>query len=266
MDFDIIDFETDFGLVKVRYDYYDYHLVVVLDVDGVLESITYLDDKFALIFEYMKLFDLMFDDNYHEVINDVLLIGGGCFSYPKYYLKNHSGKIDVVEINSKLFDIARDYFFLDEVLDDRLHCYFIDGREYLNYNRKKYDVIICDVFIGDKMLRKMHSIEAIKKVKDSLNDGGMYLCNVISSLTGKDSKMLIDIVKTLQSVFNYVYVFKAKEIDSNDAKQNVVVVAIDDKIDFNIISKDNIHPVKKNHFMINHLSDLNLKNAFVIKD
>lgn len=266
MDFDIIDIETDFGLVKIRYDYYDYRPIVALDVDGVLESISYLDDKFALIFEYMKLFNLMFDDNYNRIINDVLLIGGGCFSYPKYYLKNYRGKIDVVEINSKLFDIARDYFFLDEVIDYRLHCYFIDGREYLNYNKKKYDVIIFDVFVGDKMLRKMHSLEAMNKVKDSLNNGGMFICNVISSLTGKDSKMLIDIVKTLKCCFSYVYVFKAKEIDSNDVKQNVIVVAIEDNINFNIVSKDNIHPIKQHHFMINHLDDLNLKNAFIIKD
>lgn len=266
MDFEVIDVETDFGLVKIRYDYYNYRPIVVLDVDGVFESASYLDDKFALIFEYMKLFNLMFDDNYNKVINDVLLIGGGCFSYPKYYLKNYKGKIDVVEINNKLFDIARDYFFLDEILDDRLHCYFMDGREYLDYNKKKYDVIVCDAFIGDKMLKKMHSIEAMKRVKESLNDRGMYICNVISSLTGKDSKMLIDIVKTLQCCFGYIYVFKAKETDSNDLKQNVIVVAVDENINFNIISKDNIHPVKQHQFMINHLTDLNLKNAFMIND
>ena len=44
-----------------------------------------------LLFEYMYLFDLMFDENYLEdrQINDVLLIGGGAFHYPKYFLAHH---------------------------------------------------------------------------------------------------------------------------------------------------------------------------------
>ena len=64
----------------------------------------------------MYLFDLMFDENYLEdrQINDVLLIGGGAFDYPKYFLAHHQGNIDVVEINKVLYDISNKYFYLEE--------------------------------------------------------------------------------------------------------------------------------------------------------
>ena len=48
-----------------------------------MESATYIEEELQneLLFEYMYLFDLMFDENYLEdrQINDVLLIGGGAF-------------------------------------------------------------------------------------------------------------------------------------------------------------------------------------------
>lgn len=91
----------------------------------------------------------MFDENYLEnrQINDVLLIGGGAFHYPKYFLAHHQGNIDVVEINKVLYDISNKYFYLEETINkfdknkNRFHCYFENGRDYINRNKKKYDAL-----------------------------------------------------------------------------------------------------------------------------
>lgn len=71
-----------------------------------------------LIFDYLKLFDLMVDENYLKgrKIEDVLLIDGGTIHYPKYFLTHYQGNIDVVEINSILYDLSNIIFLKKELL------------------------------------------------------------------------------------------------------------------------------------------------------
>ena len=131
---DKIEIESPYGHITISYGRHDKHRVRVLDIDGGMESATYIEEELQneLLFEYMYLFDLMFDENYLEdrQINDVLLIGGGAFHYPKYFLVHHQGNIDVVEINEILYDISNKYFYLEETVNkfdknkNRFHCYF----------------------------------------------------------------------------------------------------------------------------------------------
>lgn len=55
-----------------------------------------------------------------RTIKDVLLIGGGGFQFPKYFLSHQTGNIDVVEINSILYGISKKYFFLKEVFNNMI--------------------------------------------------------------------------------------------------------------------------------------------------
>ena len=86
---DKIEIESPYGHITISYGRHNKHRVRVLDIDGGMESATYIEEELQneLLFEYMYLFDLMFDENYLEdrQINDVLLIGGGAFHYPKYF-------------------------------------------------------------------------------------------------------------------------------------------------------------------------------------
>ena len=93
---DKIEIESLYGHITISYGRHDKHRVRVLDIDGGMESATYIEEELQneLLFEYMYLFDLMFDENYLEdrQINDVLLIGGGAFHYPKYFFSTSSRK------------------------------------------------------------------------------------------------------------------------------------------------------------------------------
>ena len=271
-----IEIESPYGHITIGYGRHDKHRVRVLDIDGGMESATYIEEELQneLLFEYMYLFDLMFDDNYLEnrQIKDVLLIGGGAFHYPKYFLSHHQGNIDVVEINEILYDISNKYFYLEETINkfdknkNRFHCYFENGRDYINRNKKKYDAILSDVFIGENLVLELYSLEAIKRIKESLNPQGIYITNIIGSLNGKYSQNIKNVVKTLKHCFKYINVFKAQEKNDHQKRQNLIVVALDQEVHFNIVSYHNINQKRYHQGMINHVDDLDLSNAHVLFD
>lgn len=271
-----IEMDSPYGHVTISYSRLESHRIRVLDIDGGMESATYIEKDLQneLLFAYLDLFRLMFDENYLQTrtIKDVLLIGGGGFQFPKYFLSHQTGNIDVVEINSILYGISKKYFFLKEVIQQydpqqtRFHCYFEDGRYYLDRNLKKYDVILSDVFLGENLVLSLHSIEAIKKIKNSLNPNGMYMTNVIGSLVGKYSQNLKDIVLTLKQCFQYVYVFKAMENIEHEQNQNFVVIGMDEKVHFNIVSYRNINQKRYHQGMINHVDDIDYTNGHILKD
>ncbi len=271
-----IEMDSPYGHITISYSRLESHRIRVLDIDGGMESATYIEKDLQneLLFAYLDLFKLMFDENYLQsrTIRDVLLIGGGGFQFPKYFLSHQTGNIDVVEINSILYDISKKYFFLKETVQQydpqqtRFHCYFEDGRNYLDRNLKKYDVILSDVFLGENLVLSLHSIEAMKKIKASLNSNGMYMTNVIGSLVGKYSQNLKDIVLTLKQCFQYVYVFKAMENIEHEQKQNFVVIGMNEKVHFNIVSYRNINQKRYHQGMINHVDDVDYTNGHILKD
>ena len=113
--------------------------VRVLDVDGSMQSATYLDDDhvYDLIFAYDTYYDLAFDLNPRA--SNICMIGGGGYAYPKHLISTFPNKrIDVVEVDPAIEAIAHRYFFLDRLIeefetekDNRLGLICEDGLEYL---------------------------------------------------------------------------------------------------------------------------------------
>lgn len=75
----------------------------MLNVGGVLQSATYLDERWATCpFAYLRSFDHLFEAALPEapdplVVNRVLMLGGAGFAYPKQLLLEHPGvALDVV--------------------------------------------------------------------------------------------------------------------------------------------------------------------------
>lgn len=100
----------------------DGSLVRMLNVGGVLQSATYLDERWATCpFAYLRSFDHLFEAALPEapdplVVNRVLMLGGAGFAYPKQLLLEHPGvALDVVEIDPAMVQIARERFFLDRL-------------------------------------------------------------------------------------------------------------------------------------------------------
>lgn len=88
-----------------------------LYTDGSMQSQMDLSDPSKLVLYYTKSFHLTSLIN--PQLEDVLFVGGGGFSGPKSFLANYDDliKIDVVEIDPVVVDIAKNYFLYPKTQD-----------------------------------------------------------------------------------------------------------------------------------------------------
>jgi spermidine synthase len=153
------------------------------------------------------------------------MIGGGAFSYPKDYLKMFpEAKIDVVEIDPELTLLARRYFNLKD--DPRMQIYSEDGRTFLNKTKNKYDAILIDAFKSYFVPYQLTTKETVKKIYDSLDEKGIVLLNIISSVNGEKGKFLRAEYATYKKFFPQVYLFLVRNKEEGDWVQNIMLVAL----------------------------------------
>ena len=197
-----------------------------LEVDLGLESIASNEKK--LTSEYLKYYDLF--DYYQENTDNVLLIGGAAYTYPSYYLENFKEKkIDVVEIDPKMTELAQKYFKLD-INNSNLTIYHEDGRRFLNTSNNKYDCILVDAFKGLNVPFQLTTVEALENEKRLLNGDGIIISNIFSALEGENSKFLRNEYTTYKKIFDNVKVFKVDlGSDDNTEMQNYILVAFNGK-------------------------------------
>lgn len=257
-----VSYDTEYGRVLIYNGVNgEGEKVRCLNIDKGNESATYInEDKcYDLVYEYTKYYDLMFKAS--KEIKNVLMIGGAGYSYPKYYKSKYIDKnMDVVEIDDKVIEIAKKYFYLDKLIEEfnlqennRLNLIAQDGRVYINKNTKKYDAILNDAFAGESPAETLTTLEAVQKIYNSLNKNGVYLTNIISSIEGEKSEFIKAEVNTLKQVFKNVYVVPCTYKDNLELVQNNMVIATDDELNIDdavevdisntIVLTDNYCPV-----------------------
>lgn len=193
-----------------------------LQVDTGLES--YIDTETgemgAMYLRYYDLFEYLNKD-----AKSTLMIGGAAYTYPIHYLQKYQDKtIDVVEIDEKMTQIAEEQFGLN-AKDERLKIYTQDGRSYLNYSENKYDTILIDAFKGLNAPFELTTYEALVHAKNMLNDNGIVLTNIISSLEGEDTDFIEYEYATYKAVFDDVKLFQVQDRDYTES-QNLILVGI----------------------------------------
>lgn len=234
----VLSLDTEYWSVRIYNTSKSWENIRMLNIDWWFESATFTDEskEFNLVFDYTKYYDKMFDANID--INNVLLIWWWGYSYPKYYISHYTWKrMDVVEIDGKITDIAKKYFYLDKLIQDfaltdngRLNLINDDWRTYLNNNNILYDAILNDAFAWDNPAKTLTTLENIQNIKKSLQKNWLYLTNIISSLEWKKSKFLRAEVNTLRKIFNNVYIIPCFSESDLYNKQNVMVIATDDDL------------------------------------
>ncbi|PIR93199.1 spermidine synthase [Candidatus Falkowbacteria bacterium CG10_big_fil_rev_8_21_14_0_10_43_10] len=220
----VLDIDTQYSRVLIfnGSDYKTNRPVKYMQCDTNSNSAMFLDSG-ELVFEYTKYYDLA--AHFKPDFKKSLMIGGAAYSYPKYYLKKYpNAEIDVVEIDPKLTELAKQYFDLRD--NPRLRVYHQDGRIFLNKTENKYDIIFGDAF------RSSHSIPYQLTTKESaqamygiLNDGGAVLINIISAIEGDKGKFLRAEYKTFKSVFPQVYLFYVQTGEALKS-QNLMLAAL----------------------------------------
>lgn len=83
----------------------------------------------------------------------------------------------------------------------------------------------------------MTTKETAQRESDILNDEGVVIVNVVSSVTGPKGKLARSMYATYKQVFPQVYLFPVEDVNQSGAMQNVMLVALKAKI------KPDLNPV-----------------------
>ncbi len=187
-----------------------------------IQSAIFADKDDDLVFRYSKYFRLA--PHFNPSLNKALMIGGGAYTFPRDFLKkNPNSTIDVVEIDPEFTKISKQFFNLEE--DPRMNIIHEDGRTFLNRNTSKYDVVYIDTFKSITPPFQLTTKEAVGELYESLNENGLVMINLISSIDGPNGSFLKALNSTYKAVFKQVYIFPNVS-KKEDLTQNIVMVAL----------------------------------------
>ena len=188
-----------------------------------IQSGMFLDSD-ELAFDYARYYHLI--RHFKPDFNETLMIGGAGYSFPKDYLKTYpTAKIDVVEIDPQMTEIAKKYFRLQE--NPRLNIIHQDGRIFLNHaESNKYDAVLMDAF-GSlfSVPFQLTTLEAVEQINRVLKPDGIVIFNLGGAIEGDASRFLNAELKTYQQIFPKVYLFKVNADYTDTRLQNLIIVA-----------------------------------------
>ncbi len=194
------------------------------------QSAMYLDDPVELASRYTRFYRLM--EHFMPGFENVLMLGGGGYSFPKYALVHYPRmKMDVVEIDPRVTELARTHFGLWS--DPRLTVHHEDARTFLNKlgaagNRAvKYDMILGDTFNAHYSIPfHVSTVETVRLLHDNLADDGIVLANILASIEGDMGRFLRAEYATFKAVFPHVHIFPVTRPDDPARLQNVMLLAL----------------------------------------
>ena len=188
-----------------------------------VQSVVYLDgdDLFA---SYSHFYHLL--RHIRPEFQKTLMIGGAGFTFPKNYIRTYpNATIDVVEIDPRMNDIARDYFRLEP--DPRMKIVNEDGRVFLNAAPSgTYHAVLMDAF-GSlfSVPYQLTTLEAVRHIDRVLDPKGVAIFNLGSGVSGSRSRFLRSELATYHAVFPFVHVFKVHSERNDEDVQNLMIVA-----------------------------------------
>ncbi len=218
--------------------------IKILKINDERSAAIFLDSD-ELVFDYLKYYHLA--AHFKPDMKKALMIGGSAYTYPRDFLRKYPGaSIDVVEIDPELTQLAKKYFGLQD--QPRLNIIHEDGRTFLNRWKDKYDVIFMDAFRSQFTVPyQLTTKECVQEQYDLLNDGGVVVANIISSLDGKSNLFLQAQSKTYRDVFPQVYYFAVKDPQDKNRFQNIMIVALKSTQQPSMTSADSLMNVFLSH-------------------
>jgi len=123
----------------------------------------------------------------------VLLIGMGGGSVATE-LKKTGFQLDIVEIDPRMFRIAKEYFAFDP---GGVREFVDDGRHFIQSVTDKYDMVVIDVLNGEVQPHHMFTQESCRELKNILSPDGLILINFQGYVYGKYGRAARSLIRTL---------------------------------------------------------------------
>lgn len=160
---------------------------------------------------------------------EVLLLGlgGGTFYHQ---LSNLGYNVDAVELDQRIKDVAIEYFSVPA----NANVVVDDARHFINTNKKKYDLVLMDLFLNETPPAHALTKEAFEKVKTDLNEEGFIMVNFYGFLTGENGKAARSIIKTLKDCKLNTY---ALPTPGEENERNLIIIASKKEMDFTNIDE-----------------------------
>ena len=211
--------ESGYGRIEVREVIEKNELIRLLLVDEVRESAAIMEEgrRNELVFKYTKDFDIALKKR--PDITNTLMLGGAGFSFPKHYIHSYPDKrIDVVEFNPMMYQIAMQYFYLDELYADyrlsenrRMEVFIEDANDYITHTDRTYDLVINDCYVSNRMDDELLKNRQVVHIKKILNPGGVYMINLITAIHGSQSMPGVLEYEILKTNFKNTDLFACKK-------------------------------------------------------
>ncbi len=174
---------------------------------------------------YGKYFEIPFI--YNPEHKKVLMVGLAGGAVARELIKKYNLEMDIVEIEPKMIDLARKYFYWN----DEATVYVDDGRHFIENSDEKYDVIIIDIGLIFPIWH-LYTEEAFQEYEKHLNDDGVLVINLIASKEGEYAKTTKSLYKTLELVFNDVLILRNPRTNPEKI-QNIILFVSKTEIDEN---------------------------------
>ena len=179
-------FETEYSCIQIVSDP-DRPSGRVLQLDNARHSYVDLEDPTYLDFRYLRLVAAALE-SLPEGPMDVLHIGGGAFTLPRYLDAVRPGSQHLVlEIDDELVDIVRSEFGLE--LDSSMAVRTGDARLSLgDIPSQSYDLVMGDAFSGHTVPWHLTTTEVIDELERVLRPDGLYVMNLIDGIASRFSR------------------------------------------------------------------------------
>ncbi len=160
-----------------------------------------------------------------------LVMGGGGYSFPKWLVAYRPDfSCEVVEIDPAIEQIAREQFFLDQLVEEfhteqngRLSLRTGDAWDCLLADEQGFDLIVNDAFGGNRPLGRLSTTEGARAIRTHLLPGGLYIGNVRTPLEGTGAKVLRATEKAFAAEFAHVRVIPERPEEPRKKGNNTLV-------------------------------------------
>jgi predicted membrane-bound spermidine synthase len=234
-----VEFDTEYGSVRVYDDDTGERPTRRLIVSGGAESAMYLDDgmRTDMVFDYTRTVMDIIRDTCDDT-SRVVVMGGGGYTIPQATAVGTGAEVTVMEIDPGVTQAARDWFYLGDVEGEGpglVSTVTGDARLSLcDLDSGSVDVVVNDTFSGIEPARTLSTVEAAREVRRVLRRDGLYVVNVIGSPEGAADSFMGWELRTLRDAFSHVWVFADSSDSVRDGEvahpewvDNWVVVATD---------------------------------------